>query len=54
MNFLKWYYSLNPLHKTIGLFDNYKHGRVAHLEFVGECTIIWVTYKNKTIIYRAV
>jgi len=52
MNFLKWYFSLPTMRKRVGMFDKYKRGKVSMLEYNGECIVIWVKYKNKTVAYK--
>ena len=52
MNFINWYFCLKPMRKNVGIFDRYNNGKVSMIEFDGECIIVWVTYKTKTIAYR--
>jgi len=51
--FLYYYRKLPIIKCSIGLYDKYRKGRVAHIDFTnGECITIWVQYKTKTMAYR--
>ena len=46
--YFKWYYSLPTIKRSIGYLDNYGKGKVRHIDFCGECVVVWVGYKTKT------
>ena len=51
MKYLKWYYSLPTINMTVGVSSKYCGGVVRHIDFYGECTIVWVEYKTMSQAY---
>ena len=52
MRYLKWFFSLPIIRKSVGVLDRYNRGKVHHIDFNGECTVVWVGYKTKSKAYR--
>ena len=52
MDLLKHYFTLPPIHKTVGWLDKYGKGHVAHIDFQGELTFVWIQYKHYRKAYR--
>ncbi len=50
-NFLKWYYKLPTICKLVGTTSRYRGGTVKHIDFCGECTVVWVEYQTITKAY---
>jgi|GEM_PF-3029710 len=47
-NYLKWYNTLPTICKSVGWHDHYNGGIVRHIDFYGECTVVWVEYSTMT------
>ena len=50
-NYLKWYYALPTITKCVGVFDKYSTGVVRHIDFCGECIVVWVEFNMMTKAY---
>ncbi len=50
-NYLKWYFKLPSIHKLVGTTSKYHGGTVRHIDFHGECTVVWVEYSRITKAY---
>ena len=50
-NYLNWYHSLPTINKIVGGCDKYGQGTVRHIDFYGECTVVWVEYQTITKAY---
>lgn len=46
--YFKWYYSLPTIRRSVGISDVYHNGIVNHIDFCGECCVVWVGYKIKS------
>ena len=46
--YLCWYLRLLTIAKPIGVSDKYSTGVVRHIDFCGECTVVWVELKTKS------
>ena len=47
--------TMRTIIKTVGVFDRYRHGRVAHIDFTyNDHIVVWVQYKRitKAYLYR--
>ena len=49
--YLLWYYTLPTITRSVGVSDKYSTGVVRHIDFVGECTVVWVEYTTITKAY---
>lgn len=49
--YLKWYFSLPTIKKSVGYSDTYHKGKVCHIDFCSECLVVWVGYQNMTKAY---
>ncbi|KKN32332.1 hypothetical protein LCGC14_0814810 [marine sediment metagenome] len=44
--YLKWYYTLPTIKQSVGILDKYGKGIIGHIDFCGECCVVWVSYKT--------
>ena len=49
--YITWYYNLPTIQKVVGILDRYRGGVVRHIDFIGECTVVWVGYATITKAY---
>ncbi len=49
--YLEWYYTLPIICKLVGTTSKYRGGVVRHIDFVGECIVVWVEYITMTKAY---
>ena len=49
--YLSWYFSLPIIRKLVGTSSKYRGGTVRHIDFFGECTVVWVEYTTMTKAY---
>ena len=49
--YLKWFFALPVMRKLVGTTSKYGSGIVRHIDFCGECTIVWVEYSKITKAY---
>jgi len=50
-DYLKWYQRLPNICKLVGTSSRYHGGTVRHIDFCGECTVVWVEYRTRTKAY---
>ena len=46
--YLCWYLRLPTIARWVGVSDKYSTGVVRHIDFCGECTVVWVEYTTKS------
>lgn len=46
--YMTWYFSLPTIARWVGVSSKYSTGIVRHIDFVGECTVVWVEYAMVT------
>ncbi len=49
--YLLWYYTLPTIQKVVGILDCYRGGTVRHIDFYGECTVVWIGFPMITKAY---
>lgn len=47
-DYLGWYSELPTIRKLVGTTSKYRGGTVKHIDFCGECIVVWVEYKRMT------
>ncbi len=46
-----WYFGLPTICKCVGVSDKYGKGKVQHIDFYGEFTVVWIEYNTITKAY---
>ena len=48
---MTWYFNLPTITRWVGVSDKYSTGVVRHIDFCGECIVVWVEYTTITKAY---